>query len=412
MAAMDDKPKNPGNTDGVFDPDALDDAEQDENENEDDDEEGDGDLATLGLNVPEPPPDMKHVEGLAKAGPKGAKGLKGKARKAPGDKGEGAALGVSISDAAFGFEENTSPSEAETEETLTQTTPSAFDLDEITDPESGEEGLSPLSIAVAGDDKVWQNDELSAAERRILGREGYERAPIPGQEEGNTADGAKAKGKSGLSKAAGATAAVAVAGLAAGAISQIRPARAQPQAQTPQGPNQNAAQKQQARTHQNPATANPATQTTRPATQNQTQAQNQAQAGRPAPAAETRPPVLAPTPPETTSYKAPKNATDGSYEILEDMMIMDDGYGPDMDMGMNADSRFDYTMAMIYAAIGTDGSPDTGPYRQAEWENKRLEEKENSADIAGNTPEPPAPEPSPDFEQNREFSVKIGPGMG
>ena len=78
---------------------------------------------------------------------------------------------------------------------------------------------------------------------------------------------------------------------------------------------------------------------------------------------------------------------------------------------IDLDLRFQQTMNMLYSSLGLDGLAGVSPYRQAGWEEKYLEQKENSADITTAAPalEPKAPAPEPAYKQ--EFQMNFGLSM-
>lgn len=386
-----------------------DDDSEDGDEDGEDGEGGDGDgPMTLALNTPEPAQALQAADPLkkGKGDPKAKKGAK--ARAAKSESADGRAIDVTLSDAVLGIEESADAKEEEPEQEQQQEL-SAFDRDEITDPEIDADKIELMSMLAGGREKPWENEKLSVVERMMLG-EGYDRnTEALEKEQAENAD-PKAKGKSGPAKAA-AVAAVAVAagvvaaGIKSAAAEEKRPGLAGvsrgPQRATDQDrqPVRNdAGRVPENRAQNNTVTAAQARQNAEDASLRRMGTGLAASIGGP-------------------GAKDAKGQMQGGKDLLTDMLddLVNDPDGPGMlQMSPFAntsdpDQSLQQAMSLIYASLGTDALMNVSPYRMAGWDEKRLEQKENSADVTV-APAPETSAPDPELDYRRDMQINLGPG--
>lgn len=377
---------------------------------EDDDGEGDGDgPLTLALNTPEPAQALQAADPLkkGKGDPKAKKGTKARAAKT--ESAEGRAIDVTLSDAALGLAEPEDAKGDDPEQEQQQQEMSAFDRDEITDPEIDADKIELMSMLAGGREKPWENEKLSVVERMMLG-EGYDRnTEALEKEQAEDAD-PKAKGKSGPAK----TAAVAAVAVAAGVVAAgIKTAAAEEKrpglAGVSRGP-------QRATDQDRQPVRNDAGRV--PETRMQNNAVTTAQARQNAEDSSLRRmgTGLAASigGPEA---KDAKGQMQGGKDLLTDMLddLVNDPDGPGMlQMSPFAntsdpDQSLQQAMSLIYASLGTDALMNVSPYRMAGWDEKRLEQKENSADVTV-APAPETRGPDPELDYRRDMQINLGPG--
>lgn len=320
----------------------------------------------------------------------------GKAPKAKTD--EQSALDVAISDDMIGLEEAPEQKDSETE---FQQDVSVYDSDEITDPEL--EDIDPLMMILGGQEKPWENEKLSVVERMMMDP-GYER-----DLEALNRDDPKAKSKGlGLKGAALAAGVVALAVGAAdtnakgpGVAGVARgPQRAAEQDQTQIKVE---AKKPDAADRNEPITVQ-ARRNAEEVTLRRIGTGLAATVGMKADAA------------DFDKSKASVERSDGG-DAMQDLIEMQqhmeqNNPGSDISWTPNAgpQQQFDQAMDMIYASLGVQTLMNVSPYRQAGWDEKRLEQKENSQDvtIAPQAPEPKTPAPEPTYQ--RDYQINLGPG--
>ena len=381
----------------------------------DGDEEGDGDgedEASLALNTPEPARALQAANPLAKGkgDAKAKKGLKGKAAEKAASGDAARAVDVTIGDAATGLEESAAEEkpDAETQDL------SAFDRDEITDPDLDIHETELLSMLAGLREKPWENEKLSLTERMMM-KQGYDRNVEALQRSNDEKDpDAKddAKGRKTVRRgvAAAATVAVAVAagmvatgiktgaekgpsvaGVSRGPQRSADQERAQPQAKVETRKVSTAISLLQARQNADDVTLR-----------------------RMGPGLASSLVVGQ----KNTAQAQANDDQDPARKLLQDLvedLAMDDNAGMSLQTSMptpnpDPDMQFRQMMDMIYMSLGAETLMNVSPYRAAGWDEKRLEQKENSADMTV-APEPerqPAPAPEPDYRYNMQLN--LGPG--
>ncbi|MBI2234434.1 MAG: hypothetical protein HYU57_05520 [Micavibrio aeruginosavorus] len=383
----------------------------DDEEDEGEDGDGDGPM-TLALNTPEPAQALQAADPLkkGKGDPKAKKGAKVRAAKT--ESAEGRAIDVTLSDAALGLAEPEDAKGDDPEQEQQQQEMSAFDRDEITDPEVDADKIELMSMLAGGREKPWENEKLSVVERMMLG-EGYDRNTEALEKEQAEEGDPKAKGKSGPAKAA-AVAAVAVAAGAAGVVAAgIKAAAAEEKkpglAGVSRGPQRATDQDRQ-----------PVRNDTGRVPENRTQNNvvMTAQARQSAGDASLRRvgPGLAASIGGPEARGAKGQIQDGK-DLLTDMLddLVSDPDSPGMlQMSPFAntsdpDQSLQQAMNLIYASLGTDALMNVSPYRMAGWDEKRLEQKENSADVTV-APAPETSAPDPELDYRRDMQINLGPG--
>ncbi|MGZ9107229.1 MAG: hypothetical protein ACXW4B_00205 [Micavibrio sp.] len=319
----------------------------------------------------------------------------GKAPKAKTD--DKTALDIAFSDDVLGLEEATEPKEAETE---FQQDVSAYDSDEITDPEI--EDIDPLMMILGGQEKPWENEKLSVIERMMMDP-GYER-DLDALDRADPK--AKGLGIKGVALAAG------VVALAAGVAAEAN-AKGPGVAGVARGP-QRAAEQDQTQIKaeaKKPGAADRSEPITVQARRNAEEVTLRqigtglaATVGMKADAA------------DFDKSKASVERSDGG-DAMQDLIEIQqqlEQNSPDSDISWTPNAgpeqRFDQAMDMIYASLGVQTLMNVSPYRQAGWDEKRLEQKENSQDvtIAPQAPEPKTP--APDLTYQRDYQINLGPG--
>jgi hypothetical protein len=403
-----------------------------------DDESGDGeDQASLALNTPEParalqagkapkddaktPRNRKGKFAKAKEGAKSAlsESFVVTAYQGLGDNSASTAIQVTLNAAAFGLE--VAPAAQAAAPELQEL--SAFDRDEIADPEASDE-VELLAMLAGMHEKPWENEKLSVIEQMML-KQGYERNLAAIQRNQDQQDPAKKSGRASVAKAAGVAAAVVVGATAAG-IARVHasgPDKKGPSmAGVSQGPRREADQdRAQIRNEaQKPA----ATQSTIMRERQRAEDIRLRQLGTGLAASALVSGALA------TGAMSKMDRTDGrnydpAMELLNELIRLQERDNRDNALdrlsgnpanaqpampAADSDARFQQTMNMLYTSLGPEAMTGVSPYRQAGWEEKRLEQKENSADI---TTAPPAPEPktpAPEPANKPEFQMNLGPG--
>lgn len=387
-----------------------------DDDSDDEDEEGDGkgDRAALALDVPEPEQAMAANAALAKGGKqKGVKG-KGKGKAAKGgvkgaDKG---AIDVTLGDDLIGLEESGEPEDEKEAETTADT--SAYDSDEITDIDADD--IDPLMMILGGQEKPWENEKLSLVERMMI--PGYER----------DLDAVKQDGEDGTEKPSGKKkVAAAAAGVAVVAAMATNAARAQTGggpglAGVARGPQRAAEQEQ------------PKTETKKAETQRQVDQQQ----------------AIKQEKHEVTSIQARQNAEEVTLRRIStglaatlavntareefdksraavtrssgmDMMDFleqqqqiqqnqDAPQGMNWTPGTGPINQFVQTLNMLYSSLEAQNLLTVSPYRQAGWDEKRLEQKENSKDVTIAPAQPERKAPAAELNYQRDYQINLGPG--
>ena len=376
-----------------------------EDGDDEDSDDGKGDSTALALDVPEPAQAIAADAGLAKDGIKG-KGLKGKGGKAGKAKaGDKSALHVAIDNEMFGREDESEgepDAEAEAQQDI-----SAYDSDEITDPDIDD--IDPLMMILGGQEKPWENEKLSVIERMMMDP-GYERDLEALNRD--DADAPKAKGKDKGLGIKGVAIAAGVVALAAGAAAQ---AKGPGIAGIARGPQRAAEQDQaQIKTEAKKPAITQIVKTEPITVQARQNAEEvtlrrigtglAATIGMNAAAA------------DFDKSKASITRADGDdpLDLLEMQQQLDQnndaGGNMSWNPGAGPDQQFNQAMDMIYASLGAQTLMNVSPYRQAGWDEKRLEQKENSQDvtIAPQAPDPKTP--APDLTYQRDYQINLGPG--
>lgn len=378
------------------------DSEDDSDEEDDEEEDGDGsgDRAALALDVPEPEQAMAANAALAKgAKDKGKKGLKGKA------KGDKAGIDVVIDDGMIGPEDE-AKEDAEAEATQEI---SAYDSDEITDPELDD--VDPLMVLLGAGEKPWENEKLSVVERMMM-NPGYERDTEALRRDQDGED-PKARDKATkIDKAAALAAGAAALGVAA-----VKGAQAQQQTQNgpgiagvSKGPRRAVEQDQAASVKAeirkaNTVQFNDTQPITYQARQNAQEVTMRRMDNGLAATMESKTTVTF----DPNKPTAQKNAGGDFLDLIEDQLQNGAG-GMNWNPNSGVAGGFSQTMDMIYAALGAQNLMAVSPYREAGWDEKRLEQKENSQDV---TIAPTAPEvktPAPELNPERAPQIILGPG--
>lgn len=379
-------------------------------EDGEDGEDGDGDgPMTLALNTPEPAQALQAADPLKK-GKGDLKAKKGaKARAAKSESADDRAIDVTLSDAVLGIEESADAKEEKPEQEQQQEL-SAFDRDEITDPEIDADKIELMSMLAGGREKPWENEKLSVVERMMLG-EGYDRNTEALQkEQPEEGDPKKAKGKSGPAKAAAVAAVAVAAGVVAAGIKSAAAEEKRPGlAGVSRGPQRATDQdRQPVRNDTGRAPEN------RP--QNQIILTAQARQNAEDVTLRRMGPGLAASigAPEVKTARGP--APEGK-DLLADMLddLVNDTNGPGMIQMMPApeapgpDQSLQQALSLIYAGLGAETLMNVSPYRAAGWDEKRLEQKENSADVTV-APAPETNAPGPELDYRRDMQINLGPG--
>jgi len=116
---------------------------------------------------------------------------------------------------------------------------------------------------------------------------------------------------------------------------------------------------------------------------------------------------------KSSAARTRSNGMDMLDLLEQQQQIQQDQDGP---QGMNWTpgtgpiNQFVQTMNMIYSSLEAQNLLTVSPYRQAGWDEKRLEQKENSKDV---TIAPAAPErqaPAAELNYQREYQINLGPG--
>lgn len=397
---------------------------------DEDEEEGSGgdDHAALTLETPE----SAAAIAAAMAGNKDGKkiGKKGKA----GAKG----VGVALDDAALGLDEGAEDDEPEAEEEEGASYQSSIDRDEITDPDP-EDRIDPLAALLGGQDKPWENEKLSLAERMVL-QEGYLRNDpnAPGEEELD-ANGAKKGPRVAAGVVAGVVGGVVggvVAGAAIGAVAAGK-AAAKGVADTPDGSTVAGVSRGPAHKAEDTAT------TTARETRQQQEARNKqaAQSTTGLAAAPASPVIREQEVRERQNREAERRETDTRLQAeqrrTEEARIRAEAAaqqksGPDMaeillhqQIANNVSARamaaesggpVDPDMVLrsalhrVYEALGLNQLiAGMGNDRLDGWARQTEGLRENARDLTEPQSTAPAP-PTPELEQQRNMSINIGLG--
>jgi hypothetical protein len=374
--------------------------ENDETEDLEDEEEGGEDQAGLNLETPE---SAAAIAAAMTANVKGKKTVKGK----PGTKGR--AVDVGLSDKALGLDGDPDSAEGdpESEEDL-----SALDRDEITDI-NPEDHIDPLAAMLGANERPWENEELSAAEKRMLAEQGYHRHDPNAEMDEDAPD----KGKT--VKQAAAIGAVA---LAAGAMMGRDAAASQSQNSIPpRPPSQN--QAQAVRQHDSQWNTSQQTQHVQSVRADTVAAGTPGAGGtRGAHAIETASPshrntgpVLAagvdqhssrPLRREDLSHVPKKDLHKDSLDILILSQLVTNVDYPQLQR--DPDHHLRQNMQVLSMALTLQGAPAPGPDREAAWAEKRALERENARDISALNQQIPGPE----LDMQRNMQINIGPDMG
>jgi hypothetical protein len=382
-----------------------------DDDSDDEDGDGKGDRAALALDVPEPEQAMAANAALAKGGKKkGVKG-KGKGKAAKGgvkgaDKG---ALAVTLGDDLIGLEEAGEPADEKEAEATAEV--SAYDSDEITDIDADD--IDPLMMILGGQEKPWENEKLSLVERMMI--PGYERDLDALKQDGEDTE------KQPRKKAAAAS------GIAIATAMAAHAARAQTGggpglAGVARGPQRAAEQEQ------------PKTETKKTETQHQVEQQRVSkqekhevtsiQARQNAEEVTLRriSTGLAATLAANTAREAfdkssaaitRSNGMDMLDFLEQQQQIQQNQDGP---QGMNWTpgtgpiNQFVQTLNMLYSSLEAQNLLTVSPYRQAGWDEKRLEQKENSKDVTIAPAEPERKAPAAELNYQRDYQINLGPG--
>jgi hypothetical protein len=381
------------------------DTEEDLSE-EEGDEDGDGeDQASLALNTPEPARALQAANPAAKGkgDPKAKKGAREKATNKASAGEDGRAIDVTIGDEATGLEESSTEEKpaADTQDI------SAFDRDEITDPDMDINDVELLGMMAGLGEKPWENEKLSLTERMML-KQGYERN-VEALKQQQTESEPEGQGKKSVRRgvAAAATVVVAAGVVAAGiktgaekgpAIAGVSrgPQRAADQDRT-QAPVKTESRKITTETILKQARQNADEVTMRRAGQGLAPALN---AGKTDPA------------------RQQGETEDLSRKLLQDLLedqALESRSGPLLQTAMpevstDPEMQFRQMMNMIYMTLGTEALMNVSPYRAASWDEKRLEQKENSADVTVLPPPEKDPGPAPELQYRHDIQMNLGPG--
>lgn len=373
-----------------------------------DDEEGDGeDQAALALNTPDPARALQasRPDAKGKGGPKSKKGMKGKAadRASAGD--EGRAIDVTIGDKATGLEESSTEEKPDAQ----MRDLSAFDRDEITDPDMDIHESEFLAMLAGLAEKPWENEKLSVTERMML-KQGYERnveALKQARDEKDMQPESRKRSAPGVA-AAVVTGVVAAGGVAAGLEGGAE--KGPSIAGVSRGPQRAADQETTTRTQVKVEVRKKvATETALLQARQNTEDVTLRRMG-PGLASSL---VAGKTNPPTRQEQQDPSAK-LMQDLIEDLAVADHS-GTALQMTMpdaspDPDMQFRQMMEMIYMSLGTEMFMNVSPYREAGWDQKRLEQKENSADVTV-APEPekdPGPAPKPEYRHDTQMN--IGPG--
>jgi hypothetical protein len=415
------RPEQKDVLDGDYTVIASEDPPEEDEDDEGEDESGEGkkggDRATLALDVPEPETALAAAEGPA---PKEGKAKPGerKGKKAAAKSGDAKTIDVSVDEKAFGVEESAS-AETSAPETAQQEQ-SAFDRDEITDPEG--ERLDPLQMILGDVEKPWENEKLSAAEQKALNQVYRQNDPAAeeAQEAQETDPKAKRHKKSELENVAAATA-IAAAAATLAAKKAAAEIKTQKEVKGPgisgisRGPRREA---EQDHAQVKIEIAKPAT--TAPVVNN---------TGQIAPASNAEIAAVLGVGIATGAnlnsastfqqydgkYNPNANADPASIDLFQQVML-ETSTQPEFQMQPldwspdNPDANFFENLSTVYDGMNDDALTSVSLYRQSGWEDKRLEQKENSMDVTV-APEPkPDSAPAPEPAYNRDLQMNIGPG--
>ncbi len=385
-----------------------------DDDSDDDNDDGDGDdQAALALNTPEPARALQATDPKArgKGDPKAKKRQKkGKAAEKDGSAEDGRAVGVTIGDAALGFEESSGEEKPHADAQAQDF--SAFDRDESTDPDMDSHETELLGILAGLREKPWENEKLSLTERMML-KQGYDRnVEALKQQQAESDPGAKEDaGKDrktlGRGVAAAATVAVAAGAVAAGIKGGAEKGPAV--AGVSRGP-QRAADQEKAQAPLRTETRKTATDIT---------LRQQARQNADDVTLRRMGQGLAASLTAGKATSGPRQAGERDdpaerllRDLIEDLAIADHA-GASLQVSMpqpdpDPDRQFRQMMDMIYMTLGTETLMNVSPYRVAGWDERRLEQKENSADVTV-APEPEKG-PDPEMQYRRDMQINIGPG--
>lgn len=356
----------------------------------DEDGDGSGDKTALALDVPEPERAMAANAAAAGGKDKSGKGKKGKGKGKPKT-----GVDVAINDDVLGLEEN-KEDKPEDEAEAAQTTISAYDADEITDPEG--DAVDPLMMILGANERPWENEKLSVVERMMLDP-GYQRdMEAVNRAKGEGDPDAKAR----MAKASVLTAGIAAAGLMAAKAAQA----AQSEKQAEQR-----AQAQQ----KGPGVAGVSRGPNRAADQDKGEPQAAAARAKAAQASTAQP----------ITQQARQNAEDVTMRRMGEGLAASVGLkgatAPDQANTLTAQAQqkntntgsntaFQQAMDMMYTFLVGQSLMEVSPYRAAGWDEKRLEQKENSRDVTI-APAAPAPKtPDPELNMRHVPQLNLGPG--
>lgn len=392
---------------------------------EDDDadtEDGDGgdDHAILSLETPE---SAQAIAAALKASKikKPAKGKPGADKFAGKFADKGESLSPAISDKVLGLGDPAPDPKAETEDNINPAGSSAYDLDAITDPELND-SIDPLTALLGAQEKPWQNEKLSTVEKMILNA-GYDRNPPDADPDLAAVKSEKPKTANIARAAQAAIAASITLGVAAAAAAASKPAIAPTTAPTiagvSRGPSRAADQDQnQIRTE----SAKPSTATS-PLTVQARQNADDVTLNR-----MTRGLAATITATIAVSAASPDHPADqkksgADHDLLHDLLDQQNagpipgqiggqagpqtiGWSPVRD----PDAGLRQTMDLIYMALGADTLMNVSPYRQAGWDEKRTEQRENARDLTLPPLAAEAPKMAETLDIRRDLQINLGPG--
>lgn len=377
----------------IADPDDLDLADDDT-----DDGDGGDDHATLSLETPE---SAQAIAAALKAS-KIKKPAKGKLPI------KGQSLGLAISDKALGLGDATPidpKADADKDADPATTGSSSYDLDAITDPEP-DAAIDPLTAMLGAQERPWQNEKLSIVEKMLLD-------PGAGSEHPATSSDEKPNEKpksTNIARAAQAAIAASITLAAATAVAAPKPTIAG----VSRGPSRAADQDQnQIRAE----SAKPSTATAPLTVQARQNADDVTlnRMTRGLAAAITAPAAAVSTSPQ--GHPADQKKPDTDHDLLHDLLDLQNaapvqsspqtiGWSPARD----PDAGLRQTMDLIYMALGADTLMNVSPYRQAGWDEKRTEQRENARDLTIPPPSAEGPKMAETLDFKRDLQLNLGPG--
>lgn len=409
--------------------------------NEDDDEEDDeGDeegRASFGLDTPEPAipaatgPEMPMAKGKAK--PKkgnkaktGAKSVLGGKFAVAAEEAAGApstVMALDIDAKAFGFAETAEAPKVEGEQQPGYET--AFDRDEVTDPEDDDIGLLNMLFG-AGHDKPW-DEKLSAAERAAMMKVFHTHNPMEAEKalDETDPDLLERKGKSRTATRIATVGTIAAAAALAAKAAEARQKTLAEKGQIAGGLktvpkhllNINTGQDDHKKDITEAAQTAPKTLVYSREYGEDVKMEKVDRTLNAALGIGSMVGLPSSLALLNTRLTTGENPVQNDYFGLAQTIALQNQMQMQADISWTPQSQsrdmvFTQAMNEIYSALSTETLINVSPYRETMWAEKRLEQKENSADITLSNPALAVQAPAPEPTYNQEYKMNIGaPGM-